>query len=847
MKLSQLLGIRFRSIVSTVLFVWLSLVSMGWAQSIPQAAPCPLLIDATSPVQLLGHSSYTVGTSLAPDGESITLNNRYLLFNGKPWLPVMGEFHYTRVPEERWQEELLKMKADGVQIISTYVFWIHHEEVEGQFDWSGRRDLRHFVELCAKDGLYLQVRIGPWCHGEVRNGGFPDWLVKEVAPNDLRTNSPTYMSYVQKYYDQIGQQVKGFLWKDGGPIIGVQLENEYAMRGPHAGEEYILALKKLAIQAGLDVPLYIVTGWDNAVVPERAVLPVYGGYMDAPWDGSTEQLPPSEVYVFRFRSRVSGNMGMMGARNPEASTDALLTNADTPFLTAEMGGGMQDTYHRRPVIEANDVASIYPVMLGSGVNMYGIYMFQGGENPEGKQTTLQESQATGYPNDVPVKSYDFGAPLGEFGQERGSFHDLKIFNYFLNDFGDLLAPLTVRSPELLPKTPSDFSVPRISVRTNGTDGFVFWNNYLRYYSMPAWTGVQVEVELPYEVINIPRKPISVPSGAYFIWPFNLDLSGIKLKYSTAQLFTKLTLDGIDTYFFVAIPGIASEFAFDGTTAAAVKSKRGRIVEENGTPYATDIKPGLTPGIILKSKSGAVVHIFLLSKEEAESAWKVEVDGSEHMLFTSQQFFSDSSHIYLRSIGSRKFNFQLLPEVSHGMTGSRTIHAGSKVDGLASFTATVPKQELQLRFKKIQDAGHVAPVKLGPQVSWRKNAVAEAPEDGAFNEAGKWLVIVPMDLPTELSDVFLEARYMGDVARLYSSGRFLEDDFYNGQPWDIGLDRFKHELQTAPLELDILPLRKDAPIFLEKQYWPQFPKGDQMADLQSLKLIPEYQLSIDIGR
>ena len=90
-----------------------------------------------------------------------------------------------------------------------------------------------------------------------------------------------------------------------------------------------------------------------------------------------------------------------------------------------MGGGIQDTYHRRPVIQPDDVAAMVPVMLGSGVNLYGTYMFQGGENPDGKLTTLQESQGTNYPTDVPVKSYDFQAPLGEFGQEREVFRKLK--------------------------------------------------------------------------------------------------------------------------------------------------------------------------------------------------------------------------------------------------------------------------------------------------------------------------------------------------------------------------------------------------------------------------------------
>ncbi len=612
---------------------------------------------------LLYHHPYgarfTEGAYIAPNGDSLTLNNRYLMLDGKPWLPVMGEFHYTRLPENMWEEELLKMKADGVQIVSTYVFWIHHEEIEGQFDWTGSRNLHHFIELCAKHGLYVQLRIGPWDHGEARNGGFPNWLLQKVPNSDLRTDTPVFMSYVKEFYEEIARQVKGLLWKNGGPIIGIQLDNEYAMRGPHAGEEYILALKKLAIDAGFDVPLYVVTGWDNAVVPEGAVLPVYGGYMDMPWDGSIKQLPPNEVYAFRFASRVSGSMGMIGAQNEGAAADALLHNSDTPFLTAELGGGIEDTYHRRPIIGANDVVAMYPVMLGSGANLYGTYMFHGGENPEGKLTTLQESQVTGYPNDVPVKSYDFQAPLGEFGQERESFRKMKIFNYFLNDFGDQLAPLTVRRPEVMPKGPSDLSVPRFSVRTNGGEGFVFWNNYVRYYPLPTWTDVQLTIRLPDEILGIPRKSIPVPSGAYFIWPFNFDMLGVKLRYSTAQLFTKLNSNGIITYFFVAIPGIAPEFSFDGKTVASIQAVNGRVMLADSTYYVMNLESGLTTAVVLKTKTGSEVRIVLLSEEEAEAAWKVEVDGSEHLLLTQQQFFADSSHIYLQSTGRSELQLSTL--------------------------------------------------------------------------------------------------------------------------------------------------------------------------------------------
>ena len=125
----------------------------------------------------------------------------------------MGEFQYSRYPAEHWEEEILKMKAGGIRVVSTYIFWIHHEEIEGQFDWSGRRDLHRFVQLAGKHGMYVWARVGPWDHGEVRNGGFPDWLLQK---SKTRQNDPS-IQVRRRFYGEIGRQLAGLFWKDGGP------------------------------------------------------------------------------------------------------------------------------------------------------------------------------------------------------------------------------------------------------------------------------------------------------------------------------------------------------------------------------------------------------------------------------------------------------------------------------------------------------------------------------------------------------------------------------------------------------------------------------------------------------
>ncbi|HVT79467.1 MAG TPA: beta-galactosidase [Phycisphaerae bacterium] len=163
-----------------------------------------------------------MGTQVSPKQGRMEWDAMSLLKNGKPWLPVMGEIHFSRYPAAEWRDELLKMKAGGITMISTYVFWIYHEEERGKFTWDGDKDLRKFVQLCAEVGLPVIVRVGPWCHGEVRNGGFPDWV---QAMAHKRTNDPEYLAAVKAYYTQVGEQLKGLYWKDDGPIIGIQFEN----------------------------------------------------------------------------------------------------------------------------------------------------------------------------------------------------------------------------------------------------------------------------------------------------------------------------------------------------------------------------------------------------------------------------------------------------------------------------------------------------------------------------------------------------------------------------------------------------------------------------------------------
>jgi len=347
---------------------------------------------------------FKMGAARRPDGAMLTLNSRSLLLNGRPWTPVMGEFHYSRYPENEWREELLKMKAGGIDIVSTYVFWIHHEEREGQFDWSGSRNLRRFIQICQETGLQAFVRCGPWDHGEVRNGGFPDWLLQKGW--ETRSNDTNYLAKTRIFYGEIARQLDGLFWKNGGPVIGIQFENEY--NGP---AEHLLTLKRIGREAGLDAPLYTRTGWNqpSGRMPFGELIPLYGVYAEGFWDRVLTPMPAGYWKGFHFSSfrmddaTFSAIPGQGGLQDPP---DAL----QYPYLTCEIGGGMMNSYHRRILVNPKDPESTTLIKLGSGGVSLGYYMYHGGENPEGKLSTLMESQATGYWNDMPVKNYDFQAP-----------------------------------------------------------------------------------------------------------------------------------------------------------------------------------------------------------------------------------------------------------------------------------------------------------------------------------------------------------------------------------------------------------------------------------------------------
>lgn len=408
------------------------------------------------------------GASVNPDGEEILVTSKCLRFDGRPVVPVMGEMHYARVPEDEWRDYVRKMKEGGVNIVASYVFWCHHEEKQGEFDFSGRRDVSRFLKVCEEEGVKVVLRLGPWCHGECVEGGLPDWIIDRlcVTSKKIRSTDKEFMGCVESFWTRLFKEVDGHLWKQGGAVVGIQLENECSGPWP-----YMMELKKTARRCGFDVPFYTRTGWPKmrGTVQYGEILPLFGDYADGFWDRSAKPCPPEFRKAFTFSdTRVSANIAT--EQLPQSTTDDKAT-AEYPFFTCELGGGMPSSYSRRVRVTPMDTYAMALVKLGCGSNLLGYYMYAGGTNPNrpAEGVFFNERQTSRYTNhnDLPPFSYEFYGPISEFGETTFSWELLKPLHKFCANFAE------------------DFALADVEIidEHNARRGpFLFHCDYVRYYA-----------------------------------------------------------------------------------------------------------------------------------------------------------------------------------------------------------------------------------------------------------------------------------------------------------------------------------------------------------------------------
>lgn len=770
-----------------------------------------------------------------PNGDSLSVNNYYFELNGRPYFPINGEFHYARYPNEYWEEAIRKLKAGGINMIATYVFWNMHEPYPRQFDWEEDLNLRKFVELCKKHEMTVILRIGPFAHAALRNGGLPDWLYGR--PFNVRSNDPEYLTYVEEFYNEIGAQVNNLFFKDGGPIIGIQLENEYqhasaqwAWKYPDSpreptvamhdrdytregmgineaenkyaeyGEDHMKTLKKLAIKAGMEAPIYTATGWGNASIIPDETIPVTAAYPYPSWAPPR----PSTFYLYKDIHA-----------EPDYSPVSYQSER-YPSFPAEIGASVMEGYDRRPFVPQESLAPLIVRTLGSGSNGIGYYTYHGGSTP-----FMHGRFYSDMAKNKPRISHEQQSPVGEFGELLYGYYDLKLIHYFLNSFGEELAPTTTYLPEGNDKiTPEDVSTLRYSVRARGNSGFIFMHNFQDHLALNDLKDLQLTIETGTEEINIPESStFTLRKEAWAILPFNLNLDGIELKYSTTQPLTKLKEGLKNKYVFYSTEGFVPEFAFVSDVIEDVKVNNSKISKEKGITYIRGKKDAIFSFNI--TANGTQHEFLVVPKEMALNAWLTSQGGEQRVIFSPATIWEKDDSFELISQRGEE-----VPLYMYGL--SKNIEAkGAEVTPIHS-----PHPKLS--------AYKISFDKIKPPVEFRQ----------ATNQ--HWVLNLTEEnlssLDNEsLNDIFISIDYEGDMVQAFIDGRMIGDDLYLGKPWIIGLKRFIEELKSEQMYFYFRPLYPNAPFYndFSEDMIPDFSDKKEHLKINNIEIIPEYKTHFTI--
>lgn len=762
-------------------------------------------------------------------GDEIDVNSYYVSVNKKPFIPIAGEFHYSRYPSQYWDESIKKMKAGGINVIATYVFWNMVEEKQGRYNFEGSNNLREFIELCAANDIYVIVRIGPFDHGEIRNGGLPDWLLGK--PLMVRSNDPLYLSYVEKLYDEIGKQLKGLYFKDNGPVIGTQIENEYQHSAapwgltypgqpydmtaserdqgvthegvsvaeganPYAelGNDHMKVLKSLAIKAGMDTPLYTATGWGYAAIIPNESLPVTAAYAYPFW---TDKKDLSPFFLYK-------DMHALPDYAP-----VRYTPQDYPAFAAELGSGIMSVYSRRPIAEHKSFDAMINRCLGSGCNGIGYYMYHGGSTAKG--ATYFNDEAYG----LPKISYDFQAPIGEYGQVREGYHRLKLLHYFIGEFGQTLAPMATILPEGNDKiTPENLSSLRYAVRAKGNSGFLFVNNFQDDAEVADKKDISIKIKTGKGAVTIPAEGgFAIKGGENAMFPYNFDLNGSNLIYATAQLLTKGTDGKMPYYVFFKPEGVAAEFLFEDK-GIQVEAGQGTVNKKGKNIWVTCPADTTQFTIITKGKKTTVL---VLTKAMALTATQVAINGQRHLLFADGVALQDGASVSILSGAAHNFTVSVYPKITTGVsTRTGTVSVDNSGGVFTVVSVNQPKKTFAVTTKKI-----------GEQ---------------------KYTLQLPASLDG-LNDVLLQVKYKADTAMGFLDGELVTDEFYKGIPWQIGLRKFMPQSAGREMVLYFRPLHKDATYLndLRPEDVPDFGDESTLLSVDDISFIPQYQTILDFKK
>lgn len=337
------------------------------------------------------------------------------MLNGEPFKILSGAIHYFRVHPSDWHHSLHNLKALGFNTVETYVPWNIHEANEGEFRFDGIRDLVGFIKEAEKMGLYVILRPTPYICAEWEFGGLPAWLLNKDMR--IRSSDPKFLGYVREYYKILMEQVVPLQITNGGPIIMMQIENEYGSYGED--KDYLRAIKTLMEDLGVDVPLFTSDGSWLATLAAGSMVE----------DGV---LP-------------TGNFGSRGKENFAALKDFHESYGKKwPLMCMEFWDGWFNRWAEPIVTRETDelVEALREVLELGSVNLY---MFHGGTN----FGFMNGSSARGTLDLPQITSYDYGAPLDEQGNPTEKYYAIKDLVHELFPELEQMDPIVKETMEII--------------------------------------------------------------------------------------------------------------------------------------------------------------------------------------------------------------------------------------------------------------------------------------------------------------------------------------------------------------------------------------------------------------
>ena len=368
-----------------------------------------ILLVCALTVQSWGQAPEAEPSEPVPMTGSFKAGENTFLLNGQPFVVKAAEVHYPRIPRPYWEHRIKMCKALGMNAVCIYIFWNIHEQREGQFDFTGNNDVAAFCRLAQKNGLYVIVRPGPYVCAEWEMGGLPWWLLKKKDIK-LRERDPYFLERVKIFEEKVGEQLKPLTIQNGGPIIMIQVENEYGSYGED--KPYVSEIRDIVKET-----------WSSSLSPCLPLL------FQCDWSSNFEKNGLDDlIWTMNFGTgaNIDDQFRRLGELRPNA-----------PKMCSEFWSGWFDKWGaRHETRPAKDMVDGMDEMLSKGIS-FSLYMTHGG-------TSFGHWAGANSPGFAPdVTSYDYDAPINEYGQATPKFWELRTM---MQKYSDRKLPNVPKAP-----------------------------------------------------------------------------------------------------------------------------------------------------------------------------------------------------------------------------------------------------------------------------------------------------------------------------------------------------------------------------------------------------------------